>query len=129
MNRSIALFVALAILLAHVLAIHNDGSGSLAFPYDQAHAAYRLARNLVVEGQLQWNPGSTAFESYSSPVWIAVCTIGERLCATRLRGPRVASPRPLDLPSADEGHAELSPGAPPLLPRRLGRATMAPLTE
>ena len=84
MNRSIALFVALAILLAHVLAIHNDGSGSLAFPYDQAHAAFRLARNLVVEGQLQWNPGSTAFESYSSPVWIAVCTVGERLCATRL---------------------------------------------
>ncbi|MBK7874991.1 MAG: hypothetical protein IPJ77_04445 [Planctomycetes bacterium] len=84
MNRSIALFVALAILLAHILAIHNDGSGGLAFPYDQAHAAYRLARNLVMDGQLQWNPGSTAFESYSSPVWIAVCTIGERLCATRL---------------------------------------------
>ncbi|MBI5365029.1 MAG: hypothetical protein HZA53_17765 [Planctomycetes bacterium] len=84
MNRSIALFVALAVLLAHILAIHNDGTGSLAFPYDQSHAAYRLARNLVLDGQLQWNPGSTAFESYSSPLWIAVCTFGERLCATRL---------------------------------------------
>lgn len=84
MNRSIALFVALAVLLAHILAIHNDGTGSLAFPYDQSHAAYRLARNLVLDGQLQWNPGSTAFESYSSPLWIGVCTLGERLCATRL---------------------------------------------
>ena len=84
MNRSIALFVALVVLLAHVLAIHGDGSGALAFPYDQAHAAYRLARNLVLDGQLQWNPGTTAYESYSSPLWIAVCTVGERLCATRL---------------------------------------------
>lgn len=84
MNRTIALFVALAVLVAHVLAIHNDGSGSLAFPYDQAHVPYRLARNLVLEGQLQWNPGSTAFESYSSPLWVAICTIGERVCATRI---------------------------------------------
>jgi hypothetical protein len=83
MNRSIALFVALALLLAHTLAIYNDGTGSLAFPYDQSHAAYRLARNLVLEGQLQWNTGTTAFESYSSPLWIALCTVGERICATR----------------------------------------------
>lgn len=84
MNRSIALFVALAALLAHTLALHSDGSGNLAFSYDQSYAAYRLAHNLVVDGQLQWNPGTTAYESYASPVWVAVCAIAERLSATRI---------------------------------------------
>jgi len=84
MNRSIALFVALAALVAHVLALHNDGAGGLALPYDQAYAAFRMAHNLVLEGQLQWNPGTTAYESATSPLWVALCTVGERLCATRL---------------------------------------------
>lgn len=84
MNRSIALFVALAALLAHTLALHTDGSGNLAFAYDQSYAAYRLAHNLVLEGQLQWNPGTTAYESYSSPLWVAICAVAERLSATRI---------------------------------------------
>src|SRR5205085_4448084 len=78
MNRSIALFVALVTLLAHTLAIHNDGAGHLAFPYDQAYVGFRLARNLVFEHQLAWNPGMQAFESYPSVLWLAVCAVGER---------------------------------------------------
>lgn len=79
MNRAIALFVALAMLLAHALAIHDDGFGRFAFPYDQAYAALRLARNLVYDDQLAWNPGSPAFESYPSFVWVLVCALAERI--------------------------------------------------
>src|SRR5688572_13647957 len=79
MNRSIALFVALVILLAHILAIHNDGDGNFAFPYDQAYVVFRLASHLVHEGGLVWNLGTSGFESYSSPLWIAIAAFGERL--------------------------------------------------
>ncbi len=78
MNRIIALFVALAMLVAHALAIHDDGFGRFAFPYEQAYAALRIARNLVYDGQLAWNPGSPAFESYPSIVWVIVCAGAER---------------------------------------------------
>ena len=84
MNRTIALFVALVILLAHCLAIFTDGQGHFAFPYDQSFVALRLAQNLVIEGQLRWNPGSTAWESYPSPLWVAVAAFVERLAATRI---------------------------------------------
>ena len=70
MNRSIALFVALVVLLAHVLAIHNDGEGNFAFPYDQAYVVFRLARHLVREGELAWNLGAGGFESYPSALWL-----------------------------------------------------------
>jgi hypothetical protein len=79
MNRSIALFVALVTLLAHALAIHNDGEGSFAFPYDRSYVAFRLARNLVFDGQLAWNPGMSAFESHSSVLWVGICGFGERM--------------------------------------------------
>ncbi len=79
MNRGIALFVALAMLLAHALAIHDDGEGRFAFPYDQAYVALRLARNLVFENQLAWNPGWAAFESYPSAAWVVVCAVAERI--------------------------------------------------
>lgn len=79
MNRGIALFVALAMLLAHALAIHDDGFGRFAFPYEQAYAALRLARNLVYDDQIAWNPGSPAFESYPSMLWVAVCAVAERI--------------------------------------------------
>jgi len=79
MNRSIALFVALVILLAHILAIHNDGEGNFAFPYDQAYVVFRLARHLVREGELAWNLGFGGFESYPSSLWVAIASIGERL--------------------------------------------------
>jgi hypothetical protein len=79
MNRSIAVFVVLVTLLAHALAIHNDGEGGFAFPYDKAYVAFRLGRNLVFDGQLAWNPGMSAFESHPSVLWVLVCGLGERL--------------------------------------------------
>lgn len=84
MNRTIALFVALVILLAHCLAIYTDGQGHFAFPYDPGYVPLRLAHNLIFEGQLRWNPGMTAWESYPSPLWIAFAAVAERLAATRL---------------------------------------------
>jgi putative flippase GtrA len=83
-NRTIALFVALVILLAHCLAIHTDGQGHFAFPYDQAYVPLRLAHNLVFEGQLRWNPGTSAWESYDSPLWVAIAAVAERLSGTRI---------------------------------------------
>src|SRR6187401_2998799 len=79
MNRTIALFVALVTLVAHTLAIHSDVDGTFAFPYDQAYAGFRMARNLVFEGQLTWNPGTSAFESAPSMLWVLVCALGERV--------------------------------------------------
>lgn len=82
MNRSIALFVALVILLAHILVIHNDGEGFFAYPYDQAYAVLRLARNFVLDGHLRWNVGEPPFESYPSIVWVGVAALGERIAAS-----------------------------------------------
>ncbi|MFN0008625.1 MAG: hypothetical protein ACKVXR_12040 [Planctomycetota bacterium] len=84
MNRTIALFVALVILLAHCLAIYTDGQGHFAFAYDPSYVALRLAHNLIFEGQLRWNPGMTAWESYPSPLWVAFAAVAERLAATDL---------------------------------------------
>src|SRR3954462_14261703 len=79
MNRSIALFVALVTLLAHILAIHSDGNGNFAFPYDQAYTAYRVAHNVVFDAQWAWTPGSAGYESSPSVLWDLVAAIGERL--------------------------------------------------
>jgi hypothetical protein len=79
MNRSIALFVALAMLLAHVLAIHSDADGNLAVPYDQAYTAFRLGRNLVQYGYVQWGADGGGVESCTSLLWIGVAALGEKL--------------------------------------------------
>lgn len=77
MNRSIALFVALVLLLAHVLTIHTDARGLVAASWDQAHVAFRLGRNLVHEGQLAWTPGMEAFESTPNTLWVLLCAAFE----------------------------------------------------
>lgn len=79
MNRSIALFVALAVLVAHGFALHGDGEGGLAAPYERAFAAFRLARNLVHEGTLAWSPGRSGLDAYPAPLWLAILATGERL--------------------------------------------------
>ncbi|MFT7486501.1 MAG: hypothetical protein ACI9F9_002356 [Candidatus Paceibacteria bacterium] len=79
MNRSIAIFVALAVLIAHSLAIRTTILGDLAPPYDQAYVGYRVARNLVFEGQWSWSPGVDGFDSYGSALWILICAFAERL--------------------------------------------------
>jgi len=79
MNRSIALFVALAVLVAHALALRIDGSGSLTPPYDPAFITYRVARKLVYEGAWIWNPGTSGLDASPSVVWVLVCALFERL--------------------------------------------------
>ena len=78
MNRGIALFVALATLLAHVLAIHVDADGNFAFPYEQAYTAFRLGKSLVQDGLVQWGADGGGLESYTSVLWIGVAALGER---------------------------------------------------
>lgn len=79
MNRFIALFLTLATLLAHTLAIHKDQQSEIAPPYDQAHVAYRLGRNFVESGSFAWEQGLPAGESYPSPLWVGVAAVAERL--------------------------------------------------
>ncbi len=82
MNRGTAVFLALAILLAHTLAIHQTPDGEFAAPYEIAHVAFRLGRNLVYEGSALWNPGSEPAESYPSQLWIALSALAARLYAS-----------------------------------------------
>jgi hypothetical protein len=79
LNRTTALFVALAILLGHALAIHKNAAGELAPPYDMAFVAYRIGRNFAQTGELSWASGVLGIESYPSLLWIGVSAIFERL--------------------------------------------------
>lgn len=79
MNRTTALFLALALLLAHALAIHHSLDGEYATICERAHVAFRMARNLVYEGRLAWSRDLPVAESYPSPLWIALNCIPLRL--------------------------------------------------
>ncbi len=79
MNRSIVIFVALAVLVAHSLAIRTDTIGAMSPPYDRAYAAFRVAHNLVFEGKWTWSVGVSGFESYPSTLWVLICAAIERL--------------------------------------------------
>lgn len=79
MNRTIALFLAMAVLLAHALAIHGDANGDFAHPYDMAHVAYRMGRNFVHLGSFAWDPSRPGAESYPSVLWVGVAALAERL--------------------------------------------------
>ena len=83
MNRTLAILLAMAILLSHSLALHLNPEGHLGEPYEYAHRAYRLARNLIREGALVWNAGLEGsarggLESYPSPLWVGISTLAER---------------------------------------------------
>ena len=79
MNRGTVVFLALAVLLAHTLAIYQTPDGGLAQPFEISHVAYRVARNLVYEGEALWNPGGAPVESYPSVAWILVNAVAARL--------------------------------------------------
>ncbi len=79
MNRSIALFVALAVFVAHAFAVHSNLSGDLAAPGDTAYAAFRVARNLVHEGSWSWQYGEPGIDAYPSALWVWVYAVAERL--------------------------------------------------
>ena len=78
MNRSVALFVALALLIAHALAIHTTPTGDLAPPFDTAFAAFRVGRTLAHEGQFAWGPVAGGLDSYPSFLWVLFCSLIER---------------------------------------------------
>ena len=78
MNRTIALFLALAVLLAHALALHESTSGDVAPPYDQAHVAYRLGRNLAQTGAIAWEADEAGAETHPSLLLIGLASIAER---------------------------------------------------
>lgn len=79
MNRTTALFVALAILLGHALAVHKTAGGEIAPPYDIAYVAFRIGRNFAQTGELVWSEGVLGVESYPSLLWIALSGAIERL--------------------------------------------------
>ena len=82
MNRATALILAMATLLAHTLAIHHDGGGHFAVPYDVAHVAFHLGRMLVRTGEIAWltvGDVTGGLESYPSPLWVGVSAMGEQL--------------------------------------------------
>lgn len=79
MNRTFAVFLALATLLAHALALHQDPVGGLAPPYETSYVAFRLARNLAQTGDFFWDPALPAAESYPSILWVLLCAIPEGL--------------------------------------------------
>jgi hypothetical protein len=82
MNRTLALLLTVAILFAHMLAIHTAPSGQIAPPYDAAHVTYRVARNLVETGSLAWDQGGRAVESFPSLLWVLVAALGTWLGLT-----------------------------------------------
>ncbi len=82
MNRGTVVLLALVILVAHTFAIHQTPDGDFAAPYEMAHVAYRLGRNLVYEGTALWNPGGAPVESYPSPLWVLVSAAAARVYAS-----------------------------------------------
>jgi hypothetical protein len=79
MNRGTVVFLALAVFLAHTLAIHQSPDGEFALPYEIAHVAYRLGRNLVYDGTALWNPGGVPADSYPSVLWVLVSAFAARI--------------------------------------------------
>lgn len=81
MNRVTAVLLAAGALLVHMLALYRDAAGAFGMPYESAHAAFRLGRNLAHEGVLAWNTatGAGGLDSYPSPLWIAVAWLAEQL--------------------------------------------------
>lgn len=86
MNRTTALLVALGALVAHTLAIHLGPGGQFGEPYDSAHVAFRLGRNLARGAGATWipggGPGAGGLESYPSPLWVGLCWAIERVSAS-----------------------------------------------
>jgi len=78
MNRTIALFLALAVLLAHALALHKSPNGDVGPPYDQAHVAYRLGRNLAQTGSIRWEINEPPVEGHPSLFLIGLASIAEQ---------------------------------------------------
>ncbi|QDV09751.1 hypothetical protein Poly30_53100 [Planctomycetes bacterium Poly30] len=92
MNRITAILLAMAALLVHILAVHRNGLGAFGLPYDSAHVAFHLGRNLVHQGGIWWSidpaTGATTGDlgSYPSPLLIWLSALVEWLAALSERG-------------------------------------------
>jgi hypothetical protein len=78
-NRTTAVFLALAILFAHTLAIHQTSDGHFAAPYERAHVAYRVGQNLAFDGRAAWDVASIGSSPYPSPAWIRIGALAVEL--------------------------------------------------
>ena len=87
MNRITAILLAMAALLVHILVVHRNGQGAFGAPYDSAHAAFNLGRNLVHHGDTWWTfdaqtgEGIGSFGSHPSPLLIWISALVEGLSA------------------------------------------------
>jgi uncharacterized membrane protein len=87
MNRITAILLAMAALLVHILVLHRNGLGAFGEPYDSAHAAFNLGRNLVHHGQAWWSfdaatgTGIGGLGSYPSPLLIWISAFVEAVSA------------------------------------------------
>jgi len=79
MNRGTVVFLTLVLLLTHTLAIHQTPDGDFAAPYEAAHVAYRIGRNLVHAGVARWDPATPAADSYPSLAWIGLAALAARV--------------------------------------------------
>lgn len=79
MNRATIIYLALAVLLAHTLAIHKTPAGDFAPPFEVAHVAYRQGRNLVHQETASWLATEAVRDSYPSLPWIGLSWAAERL--------------------------------------------------
>jgi hypothetical protein len=77
MNRVTVIVLALALLLTHAFGIHQSHTGEFAAPYDRAHVAFRVGRNLAHAGEAQFQPGAASVESYPSALWVGLCAAAE----------------------------------------------------
>ncbi|MFT5733661.1 MAG: hypothetical protein ACJA2W_000253 [Planctomycetota bacterium] len=79
MNRITAILLAMAALLVHIVVVHRNALGVFATPYDSAHAAFHLGRNLAHYGSVFWNidpetgVAAGGLGSYPSPllIWLS----------------------------------------------------------
>lgn len=92
MNRITAILLAMAALLVHILVLHRNGLGAFGAPYDSAHAAFTLGRNLIHHGDTWWSfdaatgKGIGSLGSYPSPLLIWIAGFVEGLSAFFERG-------------------------------------------
>jgi hypothetical protein len=83
MNRSTSLLIAIGVLVAHALVLFQDEFGRIAYPFDEAHVAFHMARSLVRTGSAAFEPGGALVESHPSFAWTLLAAVAERL----YRGP------------------------------------------
>jgi hypothetical protein len=70
MNRTTALLLTLALLLAHTLAIYHAPDGGFGPPCDDAHVVYRIARNAALDGEAAFEVGGQGPEMSPPLPWV-----------------------------------------------------------